>query len=139
MKIEHFAMYVLDLEGAKDFFVRYFNATPGELYHNKQTGFKSYFLSFGDGSRLEVMTRPGLAKSEASSLRCGYIHLAFGVANDEAVDALTERLRGDGYEVASGPRATGDGCYESCIVDLEGNLIEIVSLSHSNAIQTPLK
>ncbi len=94
MKIEHFAMYVLDLEGAKDFFVRYFDATPNELYHNKQTGFKSYFLSFGDGSRLEVMTRPRLAKSKASSLRYGYIHLAFGVSNDEAVDALTERLRG---------------------------------------------
>ena len=130
MKIEHFAMYVLDLEEAKDFFVRYFDATPNEPYHNKQTGFKSYFLSFGDGSRLEVMTRPGLAKSEASFLRCGYIHLAFGVSNNEAVDALTERLRGDGYEVASGPRTTGDGCYESCISGPEGNLIDIVSLSH---------
>lgn len=76
------------------------------------------------------MTRPRLAKSKASSLRYGYIHLAFGVSNDEAVDALTERLRGDGYEVTSGPRITGDGCYESCISGPEGNLIEIVSLSH---------
>ena len=60
MKIKHFAMYVLDLEGVRDFFVRYFNVVSNELYHNKQTGFKSYFLSFGNGSRLEIMTRPEL-------------------------------------------------------------------------------
>lgn len=125
MKIEHFAMYVLDLEGIRDFFVRYFNAVSNELYHNKQTGFKSYFLSFGNGSRLEIMTRPELVDEETNQLRCGYIHIAISVGNKDKVNALSERLRNDGYEVVSGPRTTGDGCYESCIIGPENNLIEI--------------
>lgn len=41
------------------------------------------------------------------------------------MNALTERLRNDGYLVVSGPRTTGDGYYESCIVGIEGNQIEI--------------
>lgn len=125
MRIEHFAMYVLDLERVRDFFVRYFNAVPNELYHNKQTGFKSYFLSFGDGSRLEIMTRPELVSEEPNHLRCGYIHIAVSVGSKDEVNALTEKLRNDGYEVVSGPRTTGDGCYESCIIGPENNLIEI--------------
>lgn len=125
MKIEHCAMYVLDLEGARDFFVRYFNAVSNELYHNKQTGFKSYFLSFDNGSRLEIMTRPKLVDEETSQLRCGYIHIAISVGSKGEVNALTERLRNDGYKVVSEPRTTGDGCYESCIIGPENNLIEI--------------
>lgn len=125
MRIEHFAMYVLDLERVRDFFVRYCNAVPNELYHNKQTGFKSYFLSFDDSTRLEIMTRPELIEKEASHLRCGYIHIAISVGSKDEVNALTEKLRNDGYEVVSGPRTTGDGCYESCIIGPENNLIEI--------------
>ena len=105
--------------------MRYFNAAPNEMYHNKKTGFKSYFLSFDVGSRLEVMSRPGLAGKEENHLRCGYIHLAFSVGGKEAVDALTEKLQNDGYEVVSGPRTTGDGYYESCVKGPENNLIEI--------------
>ena len=41
------------------------------------------------------------------------------------MDALTARLKADGYEVISGPRITGDGYYESCITAVEGNLIEL--------------
>ena len=41
------------------------------------------------------------------------------------MDALTARLKADGYEVISGPRITGDGYYESCIATVEGNLIEL--------------
>uniref|UniRef100_UPI00046FFDE1 VOC family protein n=1 Tax=Bacteroides rodentium TaxID=691816 RepID=UPI00046FFDE1 len=70
MKIDHFAMYVNDLEAVKDFFVRYFNAVSNEMYHNKKTDFKSYFLSFEDGSRLEIMTRPGLVDEQKNPLRC---------------------------------------------------------------------
>ena len=57
--------------------------------------------------------------------RTGYVHIAFSVGSRERVDELTERLRSDGYEVLSGPRTTGDGYYESCVVSVEGNLIEI--------------
>lgn len=125
MQIEHVAMYVNDLEGAKDFFMKYFDAVPGELYHNKRTDFRSYFLSFDGGARLEIMNRPGMADGEKDMQRTGFIHVAFQVGSAEKVDALTARLKADGYPVASGPRTTGDGYYESCVIGLEGNQIEI--------------
>ena len=125
MKIEHFAMYVIDLEMVKNFFVRYFGATSNEMYHNKKTDFKSYFLSFDDGSRLEIMTRPGLADEQKNPLQCGFIHIAMSVGSKEKVDSLTKTLQNDGYELVSGPRTTGDGYYESCFYGPENNLIEI--------------
>lgn len=125
MKIDHLAMYVIDLEKAKNFFVRYFNAVPNEMYHNKKTDFRSYFLSFDDASRLEIMTRPGLADENKNPLQCGFIHIAMSVGSKEKVDSLTEILQNDGYELVSGPRTTGDGCYESCFYGPENNLIEI--------------
>lgn len=125
MKIEHIAMYVNDLDGSREFFVKYFGAVSNEGYHNPETDFRSYFLSFGDGSRLEMMTKPDLTDSDASPNRCGYAHIAFSVGSKEAVDTLTERLKSDGYPVLSGPRTTGDGYYESCLLGFEGNIIEI--------------
>lgn len=125
MKIEHIALYVNDLEGAKDFFRRYFGAVSNDMYHNKTTGFQSYFLTFEDGARLEIMTKPDLIDTEKSSVRTGYIHLAFSVGSKDAVDSLTARMKSDGYQILSGPRTTGDGYYESCIVGFEGNLVEI--------------
>ena len=76
MKIEHIAMYVKDLEKAKDFFVRYFGATANNGYHNKTTDFRSYFLSFEDGARLEIMNRPDMKDEEKSLKRTGFIHIA---------------------------------------------------------------
>lgn len=125
MKIEHIALYVNDLEGAKDFFRRYFGAVSNDMYHNKTTGFQSYFLTFEDGARLEIMTKPDLIDTEKSPVRTGYIHLAFSVGSKDAVDSLTARMKSDGYQILSGPRTTGDGYYESCIVGFEGNLVEI--------------
>lgn len=125
MRIEHIAMYVKDLEKAKDFFIKYFGAVPNEGYHNKNTDFRSYFLSFDEGARLEIMTRPSMDDAEKTPDRTGLIHLAFGVGSEEKVDELTARLKADGYEVLSGPRTTGDGYYESCVVGIEGNQIEI--------------
>lgn len=125
MRIEHVALYVNDLDAAKQFFTRYFGARSNELYHNATTGFRSYFLSFDDGARLEIMTRPDMDDLEKPLARTGFAHLAFSVGNPEAVDRLTAQLAADGYRVASGPRTTGDGYYESCIVALEGNQIEI--------------
>lgn len=125
MKIEHAAIYFNDLEGAKNFFVKYFDAKPNELYHNPRTNFKSYFLSFGGGARLEIMNKPQLEDAPKTLNRTGFIHLAFSVGSKEKVDALTLQLKNDGYEIISGPRVTGDGYYESCVVAFEDNQIEI--------------
>ena len=125
MKIEHAAMYFNDLEGAKNFFIKYFGAKSNQMYHNPKTNFKSYFLSFEDGARLEIMNKPGLDDAVKTLNRTGFIHLAFSVGSKENVDALTEKLKNDGYEVISGPRTTGDGYYESCVVAFENNQIEI--------------
>lgn len=125
MKIDHVALYVRDLEGTKDFFVKYFQALPSEQYHNPKTDFKSYFLSFDGGARLEIMTRPGLHEQNDTYMRTGFIHLSFSVGNREMVDKVTSQLETDGFEVVSGPRVTGDGYYESQIAGFEGNVIEI--------------
>lgn len=125
MRIEHIAMYVCDLERAKDFFVRYFHASAGEKYHNPKTGFQSYFLSFQGECRLELMSKEELEHMNKPLDRTGYAHIAFSVGTREKVDWLTGQLRDDGYRVISNPRTTGDGYYESCLIDLEGNQIEI--------------
>ena len=114
MKIEHIALYVNDLEGARKFFMKYLGAN-----------FRSYFLSFDDGARLEIMNKPEMTDLPKDLVRTGYAHIAFSVGSKEKVDALTAQLKADGYEVVSGPRTTGDGYYESCIVAIEGNQIEI--------------
>lgn len=125
MKIEHIAMYVQDLEKTRDFFVKYFAAKSNAMYHNPNTDFKSYFLSFDDGARLEIMQKPGVEAQTENQMRTGFIHVAISVGSKEQVDKLTETLKQDGYTVTSDPRTTGDGYYESCVVAVEGNLIEI--------------
>ena len=125
MKIEHVAMYVNDLEAARDFFVTWLGGSSNAGYHNRTTDFRSYFITFDDGARLEIMNKPGLEDPEKSPARTGYIHVAFSTGSKAAVDDLTERLRSAGYEVLSGPRTTGDGYYESSVVIIEGNQIEI--------------
>lgn len=124
MFIRHVAVYVRDLASARRFFELYFAARSGPAYHNPTTDFRSYFLSFDGGARLELMTRPTLGDS-APDPSVGPAHLAFGVGSREAVDALTARLAGDGYPTVSGPRTTGDGYYESCVEGPEGLLVEI--------------
>lgn len=125
MRIEHIALYVNDLEKARDFFVTYFGAVSNDGYHNPYTDFRSYFLTFDDGARLEIMTKPDLTDSGDFLNRFGYSHIAFSVGSKDAVDSLTEKFRENGYPVISGPRTTGDGYYESCILGFEGNIFEI--------------
>lgn len=125
MKIEHIAMYVKDLEKTKTFFEIYLNARANAGYHNPKTDFRSYFLSFDDGARLEIMNKPQMQDSSKVLTQTGYIHIAFSVGSKEKVDELTAKLKEDGYEIISGPRTTGDGYYESCIVGIEDNQIEI--------------
>ena len=125
MKIEHIALYVNDPEAARDFFVNFLGGKSNSGYHNPRTNFRSYFITFDDAPRLEIMTKPDLTDQEKPLNRTGYAHIAFSVGSKEKVDELTEQLRSAGYDVVSGPRTTGDGYYESCIVGIEGNQIEI--------------
>ncbi len=124
MKIDHIAMYVYDLYGAKDFFIKYFGANANSEYYNPKTDFRSFFLRFDDGTRLEIMNKPSITDKTKAN-QTGYVHIAFSVGSKEKVNDLTKQLQADGFEVISYPRITGDGYYESCIVGFEGNQIEI--------------
>ncbi len=125
MRVEHIALYVSDLEGTREFFERFFGATSGKGYLNPVTHFRSYFLTFDDGARLEIMTRPDMSDVEKSPTRTGWAHVAFSVGSEAEVNRLTFELAQAGYEIVSGPRTTGDGYYESCVLGPENNLIEI--------------
>ena len=127
MKIEHVAIYVNDMEREKLFFIKYFNATTGEKYHNFRSGFSSYFLTFDDGSHLEIMHRETMDDPPKGTYRTGYHHIAIEVGDRKDVDDMTKRLQEDGYHIVSGPRTTGDLCYASVITDEEGNEIELIA------------
>jgi len=126
MKINHISVFVNDLENIKSFYKKYFNAKSNKQYYNPRTGLKTYFLSFDNDCRLEIMTKEQLNSVEKNPNNTGYIHIAFSVGNRDKVDELTKRLEDDGYKVLSQPRITGDGYYESCVYDPENNQIEIV-------------
>jgi lactoylglutathione lyase len=127
MKIEHLAIWVEDLEGMKNFYVNYFEIQCGERYLNAQKQFASYFLSFpGGGARIELMHRPDILKHKEDKGNVnGFTHFAVSVGSKENVNTLTERMRADGVIIKSEPRTTGDGYYESVVLDPEGNYIEI--------------
>jgi lactoylglutathione lyase len=126
MRLEHFAVWTPDLERLRAFYERYFDAVAGGRYHNPAKRFSSYFLEFGGGARLELMHRADLFDDADPAMeRLGYAHLAIAVGSEAAVDALTERFRGDGHRIAGEPRRTGDGYYESVVLDPDGNRIEI--------------
>ncbi len=125
MKIEHVALWVTDLELVKAFYEKYFEAKAGDRYHNPKTRFSSYFLSFDEGSRLELTNKKHLSPRIADAL--GYGHIALAVGGKEAVDEKTALLVADGFPLLSGPRTTGDGYYESVVQDPEGNLVEITT------------
>ncbi len=129
MRIEHVALWTDDLKGIVDFYTRYFAATPGAPYVNSKKGFESVFLTLSGGARIEVMSTTTLhpVKIEAGAQRMGLTHFAIAVGSDVIVDQLTQRLKDDGYPVLDGPRRTGDGYYESVVLDADGNRIEITS------------
>ena len=149
MRIDHAALFCRDLEQMRQFFIDYFDARSNEQYHNPRTGLRTYILSFTEGStRLELMQRteqrepssslewpsrdgrrqsqrPDVQDADPSQPTIGYVHLSFAVGSRKGVDLLTRRLAADGYTVTSGPRTTGDGYYESCILGPEGIQIEV--------------
>jgi len=126
MKLNHIALYVNDLEKMKSFYETYFNGKANKMYHNPKTGLKTYFLEFEGSGRIEIMTKDNLNPIAKELNNVGYIHVAFSVGSKDKVDELTKLLENDGYKVISKPRTTGDGYYESCVLDPEGNQVEIV-------------
>lgn len=126
MKIEHMAIWTRDIERLRMFYVKYFGATSNAKYVNPTKQFESYFLSFPAGARLEIMYSPQVRQRMKEDLQwCGYAHLAFSAGSQDEVDALTRRLQEDGYHLLDGPRVTGDGYYESVVLDPDENRVEI--------------
>ncbi|MBC1779687.1 VOC family protein [Listeria booriae] len=126
MKIEHVAIWVADIERAKDFYTRYFEGVANDKYVNETKGFASYFITYPRGARLEVMTRTDVTAQKETAM-LGWAHIAFSLGSKERVDSLTKELEYAGYTLESGPRTTGDGYYESVILDSEGNQVEITA------------
>jgi lactoylglutathione lyase len=126
-KIEHVAMYCHNLETIRDFYIKYFGCKCGEKYSNSIKGFESYFLSFEDGARLEIMSKIAINESIKPTEYLGLTHIAISVGSKENVDNLTKKLFTDGFEVLGFPRTTGDGYYESVVLDPEMNRIEITT------------
>jgi len=126
MTIAHIALWTKDLEAMKDFYTRYFVGESNEKYTNPQKQFESYFISFESGAKLELMHKPSVCKSLNTEEQLGITHLAFNLGSKEAVISLTETLRADGFKIVCEPRTTGDGYFESVVLDIEGNRIELL-------------
>ena len=128
-RIEHIALWVDDLESLSTFYAKAFGAQVGARYVNAAKGFESCFLTFDSGARIELMTTSRLSPTPHAPgvERMGLTHLAISLGSEAAVDELTARLRAEGIAVLDGPRRTGDGYYESVVLDPEGNRIEITA------------
>lgn len=129
MKIEHIAIWAQDLERMRNFYLTYFNANSNDKYVNSTKGFSSYFLNFDSGARIELMKMDSIPALEADVYQqfIGLTHIAFNVGSEANVDAMTEAFINDGFEVLDGPRRTGDGYYESVVLDPEGNRLELTA------------
>ena len=127
MKFEHIAIWAGDLEIIKAFYSRYFGMKRSDKYVNPNKGYSSYFLSFKHlETRLEIMHRPDVFENPGNKGKTnGLAHISISVGSKEMVDELTGKIRRDGHTVAGEPRTTGDGFYESVVLDPEGNYIEI--------------
>jgi lactoylglutathione lyase len=128
MTIDHIAIWTDQLERLKDFYVKYFDGTANTKYRNNENKYESYFVSFGSGSRVELMQKPGIPENlndPVGKQYLGIIHLAFGVENMEEVNRKAVELSHDGFKILRGPRKTGDGYWEFETLDPDNNRIEV--------------
>jgi lactoylglutathione lyase len=129
VRIAHVALWTDDLEALRAFYERHLGGRAGPRY--SRAGFASYFLDFDDGpaggTRLELMQMPGIASRDRARQDVGWIHVAFAVGSRDDVDRLTAELAAAGVVVADGPRETGDGYYESVVLDPDGNRVELTA------------
>ena len=128
MTLDHVAIWTTQLEELKDYYVKYFNGLANEKYTNKETGFESYFLTFDEGSRLEIMQKPGIPENlndRVTEQHQGIIHLSFGTGSMEMVIQKSNELARDGFRILRGPRRTGDGYFEFETLDPDNNRIEV--------------
>ena len=91
--LEHVAIWTRDLEGMKDFYCAYFDGKAGAKYRSKSAAhpnFESYFLTFGDGSRLELMQMPTIPENAYAPGQeaLGLTHIAFAVGGTDEVDGI---------------------------------------------------
>ena len=121
MKIHHIAIWTFRLEELREFYIRYFNGTSNEKYINPKKGFESYFIYFDDGAALELMSRTDVQNTPIEENKLGITHFALSFQSKEDVLRTTEQLRSDGYTIAGEPRTSGDGYFESVILDPDGN------------------
>lgn len=128
MTLEHVAIWTENLEIMREYYRKYFGGISNNLYINPKTGFRSYFLSFQSGARLELMERSGIPENlndRKEKQHLGLIHMAFGASSKEEVEQKATVLQSAGFEILRGPRTTGDGYYEFETLDPEGNRIEV--------------
>ena len=131
MTLEHVAIWTNQLEVLKAYYETYFGGVSNELYINKANSFRSYFLSFGNGARLEIMSMPTIPANQNDTVEAqhlGIIHLAFGVDSMAEVDRKAEELKAAGFPILSGPRRTGDGYYEFETLDPDRNRLEVTAV-----------
>ena len=126
MTIEHIAIWTNNLEELRDFYCTFFDGKSNEKYFNPIRKFESYFITFSSGARLEIMRLPDLVTKENANTLVGLAHIAFKVKGNDEVDRLTKHFREQGITIAGEPRLTGDGYYESTLLDPDGNMIELI-------------
>ena len=124
MNISHLAIWTCDIERLQIFYETYFQASASPRYINEKKQFQSVFLTFSMGARLELMQRPGVKEHPGEEV-LGYTHLALSAGSEDRVNSLTQRMIEDGFTCLAGPRHTGDGYYESVILDPDGNRLEL--------------
>ncbi|WP_159517876.1 VOC family protein [Sunxiuqinia indica] len=129
MRISHLAIWTYNLEGMRNFYIHYFDASSSEAYYNHSRDFKSYLIKFDGDCSIELMQMPGIPKTKNDTRKeyTGLVHFAVQTGSKQKVDDLTEQLRNDGFSVVGEARTTGDGFYESTILDPDGNRVEIVA------------
>jgi len=127
MRIDHIAIWTQHLDKMRHFYEYYFNGKAGEKYLNPRKNFESYFVEFDSGTRLELMEKLEVDSKLHDDIEnyLGITHFAISTGQRTKVDQLTEQLRSDGYKIIGEPRVTGDGFYESIVLDPDGNKVEV--------------